>query len=148
MSTTAVLFDIEKAFDTTRHYGLPNKLSELEFSTSLTKLIVCFLTDRKFKPLEDGEVSARRKIAAGVPQDSVLTPIFYNLYIRCNLFGSEKFNNTSLFRTHFYVRRHLDRLLCCRYLSHDNQINSTLAGRFNLYYNTTNIRLRRYRSTQ
>jgi hypothetical protein len=66
----------------------------------------------------------------------------------CNLFGSEKFNNTSLFHTHFYVRCHFGRLLCCRYLSHDNQTNSTLAGRFNLYYNTTNIQLGRYRFIQ
>jgi hypothetical protein len=64
------------------------------------------------------------------------------------MFGSEKFNNTSLFRTHFYVRRHFDRLFFCRSLSYDNQTNSTLAGRFNLYYNTTNIQLRRYRLTQ
>jgi hypothetical protein len=50
--------------------------------------------------------------------------------------------------THFYVRRHFCWLLCCHYLSHDNQTDSTFVGRFNLYYNTTNNRLWSYRLTQ
>jgi hypothetical protein len=33
----------------------------------------------------------------------------------CNLLGSEKFSNKSLFRTHFYVRCHFGWLLSCRY---------------------------------
>jgi hypothetical protein len=51
-------------------------LSELEFSISLIELIVSLLTDRKFNFLVEGEFSARRKIAAGVPQGSILAPIF------------------------------------------------------------------------
>jgi hypothetical protein len=39
MSTAAVFLDIEKSFDTTWHPGLIHKLSKLEFSTSLIKLI-------------------------------------------------------------------------------------------------------------
>jgi hypothetical protein len=39
MSTAAVFLDIEKAFDTTWHPGLLYKLSKLQFSTSLIKLI-------------------------------------------------------------------------------------------------------------
>jgi hypothetical protein len=39
MSTAAVFLDIGKAFNTTWHSGLLYKLSELEFSTSLIKLI-------------------------------------------------------------------------------------------------------------
>jgi hypothetical protein len=49
MSTAAVFLDIQKAFDTTWHSGLLNKLSKLEFSTSLIKLIGSFLSERKFK---------------------------------------------------------------------------------------------------
>jgi hypothetical protein len=81
MSTAAVFLDIEKTFDATWNPGLLHKQSELEFSTSLIKLIASFLTDRKFKVFIEGEFSTPRKIAAGVPQGSVLTVILYRLYI-------------------------------------------------------------------
>jgi potassium voltage-gated channel Eag-related subfamily H protein 8 len=45
MSMAAVFFDVEKAFDTTWHHGLLYKLSKLEFSTSVIKLISSFLTE-------------------------------------------------------------------------------------------------------
>jgi hypothetical protein len=75
-----VFLDIEKAFDTTWHSSLLYELSELEFSTSLVKLIASFLTDRKFEVLAEGEFCTPRKIAAGVPQGSVPAPILYSLY--------------------------------------------------------------------
>jgi hypothetical protein len=49
MPTAAVFLDIEKAFDTTWHFGLLYKLSELEFSTNPIKLIASLLTNRKLK---------------------------------------------------------------------------------------------------
>jgi hypothetical protein len=48
MSTAAVFLDIEKAFDTTWHNGLLYKLSKINFSASLIKLISFFLSNRKF----------------------------------------------------------------------------------------------------
>jgi hypothetical protein len=77
----AVLLDIEKAFDTTWHSGLLYKLSDSEFSINLIKLIASFLTERNFKFLSEGKFSAARKIAAGVAQDSVLTPVLCSLHI-------------------------------------------------------------------
>jgi hypothetical protein len=58
-------------------------LSELlvELSTSLIKQIDSFLTGRKFKVFIEGEFSTTRKIAAGVPEGSVLATILYRLYI-------------------------------------------------------------------
>jgi hypothetical protein len=81
MSTAAVFLDIEKAFDTTWHPGLLYEPSELKFSASLVELIASFLSNRKFKVSVEGELSSPRKIAAGVPQGSVLTPVLYSLYI-------------------------------------------------------------------
>jgi hypothetical protein len=78
MSTTAVLLDIEKAFDTTRHPGL---LYKLEFPTSLIKLISSFLSQQKFRDSVEGEISMPRERQAGVPQGSVLSPTLYNLHI-------------------------------------------------------------------
>jgi hypothetical protein len=76
-----MFLDIEKVFDTTWESGILHKLSESEFSTSFIKLIASFLTDRTFKVLVEGKISTPRKIAAGLPQRSVLAPILYFLYI-------------------------------------------------------------------
>jgi retron-type reverse transcriptase len=81
MSTAAVFLDIKKAFDTTWHSGLMYKLSKLEFSNSLTKLIGSFLSQRKFRVSVEGEMSSPREMQAGLPQGSVLSPTLFNLYI-------------------------------------------------------------------
>jgi hypothetical protein len=65
MLMAVVFLDMEKAFDTTWHSGLLYKLSELEFSTSLIKVIASFLTDRKFEVLVGGEFSTPRKWRQG-----------------------------------------------------------------------------------
>jgi hypothetical protein len=72
--------DIEKAFDTRWHPGLPYELSELEFSTILNKLIASFLTNRKFTVLVDGKHSASRETVEALPQGSALAPVLYSPY--------------------------------------------------------------------
>jgi hypothetical protein len=81
MFTAAVFLDIEKAFDTTWHSGLLYKLSKLEFSTCLIKLIGSFLSQRKFRVSVEGEMSTPRIMQARVPQGSVLSPTLFNMYI-------------------------------------------------------------------
>jgi hypothetical protein len=73
-----VFLDVEKAFDTTRLSGLLYKLSKLEFSTSLIKLIRSFLSQRKFSVSVEGEMSTPREVRAGVPLGSALPPTLYN----------------------------------------------------------------------
>jgi hypothetical protein len=72
---------IEKAFDTTWHSGLLHKLSEMQFSISLIKLIAFFLANRQFKVSVEGELSSSRKIMSGVTQGYLLAPVLYSLYI-------------------------------------------------------------------
>jgi hypothetical protein len=74
MSTAAVFLDIEKEFNKTRHLGLLYKLSELKFSTRLIKLILSFLSQRKFRVSVEDELSTPREIKAGVPEGSVISP--------------------------------------------------------------------------
>jgi hypothetical protein len=74
--------DIEKAFDTTWHFGLLYKLSTLQFSISIIKLIGSFLSHRQFRVLAEGEISMPRDIQAGVPQGSVMSPTLYSLYVK------------------------------------------------------------------
>jgi hypothetical protein len=71
MSMAAVFLDIKKTFHTTWHSSLLYKLSELEFSTSIIKLIASFLTDRNFQVLAEGEFPMPRKIVAGVGSNIV-----------------------------------------------------------------------------
>jgi hypothetical protein len=67
MSTAAVFLDVEKAFDTTWHYGLLYKPSKLEFSTKLFKLLGSIFSQRKFRVSVEGEISTTRVMQAGVP---------------------------------------------------------------------------------
>jgi hypothetical protein len=82
MSSAAVFLDIEKAFDTTWHHGFLYKLSKLEFSTSVIKLISSFLTEGKFRVSVEGEMSTPRYMQARMPQGSVLSPALYNLFMK------------------------------------------------------------------
>jgi hypothetical protein len=84
ISTTAVFLDIEKAFNTTWHAGLVYKLSKLQFSINLTRLISSYLSYRKFRVSVEVELSTPREIQAGVPQGSVLAPTLSNLHIYDN----------------------------------------------------------------
>jgi hypothetical protein len=45
------------------------------------KLISSYLPHRKFRVSVEDELSTPRYMEAGVPQGSVLSPMFYNLYI-------------------------------------------------------------------
>jgi hypothetical protein len=74
ISTAALFLDIEQAFDTTWRSGLLYKLSKLELSTNLIKLLGPFLSQSDFKVSVEGKMSTPRVMQAGVPQGSVLSP--------------------------------------------------------------------------
>jgi hypothetical protein len=65
MSTAEVFLDIEKAFDTTWHTGLLYKLSKMDFSASLIKIISSFLSNRKFCFGGRGNVYAKYNASRG-----------------------------------------------------------------------------------
>jgi hypothetical protein len=75
-STSAVFSNVDKASDTTKHSGLLHKVSELQFPTSLVKLIANFLTNKKFKISIEGLFSTPKEMAAGVPRGSILDSNF------------------------------------------------------------------------
>jgi hypothetical protein len=79
MSTAAVFWDIEKAFDTTWHPGLLYKISKLQFPTNLIKLINSYLTYNSESRLK-ANYPRQEKCKQGVPQGSVLAPTLYSLY--------------------------------------------------------------------
>lgn len=76
----AVLLDMEKAFDRVWHTGLIYKLSTSTTPRRVVKTVASFLRDRRFQVVVDGTLSTERKVKAGVPQGSCLSPVCYNRY--------------------------------------------------------------------
>jgi hypothetical protein len=81
LSTATVFLDIEKAFDTTWHCDLLYRLSKLEFSTSLIKLIGFFLSQRQFTVSVEGGTSTPRVMQAeGATRFGPLPYSFQHVY--------------------------------------------------------------------
>ena len=81
LEVRAVFLDISKAFDKVWHEGLIYKLQSLGISGNLLNLIKSFLSDRYQRVLLNGQSSEWEKIKAGVPQGSILGPLFFLAYI-------------------------------------------------------------------
>lgn len=79
-STTLILLDFSKAFDTIGHSLLCAKLHYYCFSNELSALIRSYLSNRtQFVRLND-ETSQSKSVIKGVPQGSILGPLLFMLY--------------------------------------------------------------------
>ena len=76
----SVLFDISKAFDKVWHDDLIFKLKQNGISGSLLNLLSDFLRKRKQRVVLNGQTSSWADVNTGVPQDSILGPLYF-LYI-------------------------------------------------------------------
>ena len=103
LDVRSVYLDVSKAFDSVWHDGLIYKLKRCGVSGQLLSLLQSFLMDRKQRTVLNGQCSSWGDISAGVPQGSILGPLFFLVYIndltenlKCNvkLFADD----TSLFR--------------------------------------------------
>lgn len=80
MKTTAVLVDLSAAYDTVWRTGLLTKILQLFSCLILYKLLDDMLRNRMFS-VHLGEMQSKlRCLNNGLPQDSVLVPILFNLY--------------------------------------------------------------------
>ena len=80
-ATPAVAVDISKAFDRVWHACLLHKLKSYGISGRIFGLISSFLSNRRLRVVLDGSSSQEYPVNAGVPQDSILGPTLFLLYI-------------------------------------------------------------------
>ena len=76
-----IYLDFSKAFDKVDHKILLSKLKSLGITGKLHKWIQSFLLDRNQIVFVDGHESYQAKIQSGVPQGSVLGPLFFIIMI-------------------------------------------------------------------
>lgn len=73
--------DISNAFDRVRHKPLLSKLSNFRFYPSLCTLISCCLSDHSVSVVVDGHCFTPQTINSAVPQNCVLSPTLFLLFI-------------------------------------------------------------------
>ena len=79
--TDAILLDFSKAFDKVDHLGLINKMKNYGISDNLIHWTKSFLIGRNQKVTVEGVESNTLRVKSGVPQGTVLGPLFFLLYI-------------------------------------------------------------------
>ena len=87
-----MFLDISKAFDRVWHDCLINKLKRCGVTGQFLLLIESFLKNRKQRTVLNGQNSLWGDVSAGVPQGSILGPLFFLVYIndlaagvKCNI---------------------------------------------------------------
>ena len=109
LEVRSVFLNISKAFDKVWHDGIIYKLTQNGISGNLLKLLEDFLKERKQRVVLNGQVSTWKNINAGVPQDPIINPLLFLIYINdltedlttnVKLFA----DNTSLFSVYMALK--------------------------------------------
>ena len=79
--TGAVFIDMRKVFDTVNHTLLLNKLNDLGINGKERTWFTSYLTDRRQLVMYNGTLSEPQAVVSGVPQGSILGPVFFTIYI-------------------------------------------------------------------
>ena len=89
-STGAVLTDLSKAFDCLNHNFSIAKLAAYGFEDSALDFIFNYLKERKQRTKVGDSYSSWRELKYGVPQGTILGPLFFNTIIKDIFFFIDK----------------------------------------------------------
>ena len=84
--TAAVFVDFAKAFDSINHVKLVNKLKTFSLETKAVLWLKDYLSDRRQRVMVNGDFSNWDTIKYGVPQGSILGPLFFFFFFFYFLF--------------------------------------------------------------
>ena len=77
-----LLTDLPKAFDCLSHERLLAKLHAYGFSFAALRLIHSYLTNRKQRTKVNSSYSSWEEILSGAPQELILGPLLFNIFLR------------------------------------------------------------------
>ena len=80
LPTVAVFIDFKKAFDCVQHPVLISKLQCLGFDDTVIAWVTSYLSNRQQRVFANDTYSPYLKTTQGVPQGSILGPLFYIVY--------------------------------------------------------------------
>ena len=79
--TLAVFIDFKKAFETSNNEVLFKKLNRLNIALNLKLLFQSYFTNRRQKTYINDSKSSIQPLKYGVPQGSILGPLFFTIYV-------------------------------------------------------------------
>ena len=92
----SIFVDLTKAFDTADHAILLDKLDRYGIRGNANDFFRSYLSDRRQYTVINGVNSALKNITCGVPQGSVLGPLFFGIYIN-DVYNAVGQNHVRLF---------------------------------------------------
>ena len=117
--TDAILLDFSKAFDKVDHLGLLSKLENYGIRGPLLEWTSSFLIGRKQRVVVDGQASPDSNVLSGVPQGTVLGPLFFLVYINDISKGLSKGTSIRLFADDSLLYRTINSPKDCEILQRD-----------------------------
>lgn len=121
--TIVTFLDISKAFDKVWYPGLIFKLKEIGTPNYLINTINSFLQDRTFSVTVNNHTSNPRRIIAGLPQGSPLSPTLFNIYTADIPITSHTHIAQFADDTAIFMSNHSTNQICKQIQTHLNKID-------------------------